>query len=172
MTEHTEHASIKRVRGVLESFLGTSETPITQLSDSARTAIDAAQALGIEVGQIASSIVFRIHVDNQEVPLLVVTSGRHRVDTDKVTAEHSLGKLGRADADFVRTWSGFAIGGVSPVGWLHDGVPYQPLTLVDTSLADYTEVWAAAGHTHAVFPSNFDDLVRMTLGTPTAVATD
>lgn len=172
MTEHTEHASIKRVRGVLESFLGSTETPITHLSDSACTAVDAANALGIEVGQIASSIVFRITHEGHEVPLLVVTSGRHRVDTEKVSAEHHLGKLGRADADFVRTWSGFAIGGVSPVGWLHEGLPYQPRTLVDSALENYTEVWAAAGHTHAVFPTSFTQLVQLTLGTPSAVATD
>lgn len=177
MTEHTEHASIKRVRGVLESFLGSTETPITQLNESARTAVDAANALGIEVGQIASSIVFRIALEGKEAPLLVVTSGRHRVDTERVASELrkrelDTGKLGRADADFVRAWSGFAIGGVSPIGWLHEGLPYQPLTLVDNALAEYDVVWAAAGHTHAVFPTTFDQLVQLTLGTPTTVATD
>jgi len=172
MTEHTEHASIKRVRGVLESFLGTVDIPITNLSESARTAVAAANALGVQVGQIASSIVFSITSNGQDVPLLVITSGRHRVDTHLLQELHQLGALGRADADFVRRWSGFAIGGVSPIGWLHDGEPYLPLTYVDSALSDYSEVWAAAGHTHAVFPTTFTDLVRMSQGTASVVSHD
>lgn len=119
MTQETEHSSVRRVRLELERHGVTTE--IKHLADTARSALEAAQVLGVEVGQIASSIVFKISDDKGERPLLVVTSGRHRVDTELVARELGLEKLGRADADFVRSWSGFAIGGVSPVGWLHDG---------------------------------------------------
>ena len=119
MTAQTEHASVKRVRTELESHGVVTE--IRHLADTARTAIDAANVLEVEVGQIASSIVFKIDTDQGERPLLVVTSVRHRVDTEIVAAALQVPKLGRADADFVRLWSGFAIGGVSPIGWLHDG---------------------------------------------------
>lgn len=112
MTAQTEHASVKRVRTELESH-GVA-TEIRHLADTARTAVDAANVLEVEVGQIASSIVFKIDTDQGERPLLVVTSGRHRVDTAIVASALGVPKLGRADADFVRLWSGFAIGGVSP----------------------------------------------------------
>jgi prolyl-tRNA editing enzyme YbaK/EbsC (Cys-tRNA(Pro) deacylase) len=81
-------------------------------------------------------------------------------------------KLGRADADFVRLWSGFAIGGVSPVGWLHDGEVFQPQTIVDTALSDYKVVWGACGHTHVVCSLDFESLVKITAGTALAVAAD
>lgn len=170
MTQQTEHASVKRVRTALESH-GIA-TEIRHLADTARTAIDAANVLEVEVGQIASSIVFKIDTEQGERPLLVVTSGRHRVDTALVASALGVPKLGRADADFVRLWSGFAIGGVSPVGWLHDGVVFQPQTIVDTALSDYKVVWGACGHTHVVCSLNFESLVKITAGTALAVAAD
>jgi prolyl-tRNA editing enzyme YbaK/EbsC (Cys-tRNA(Pro) deacylase) len=170
MTAQTEHASVKRVRTALESHGVTTE--IRHLADTARTAIDAANVLEVEVGQIASSIVFKIETEQGERPLLVVTSGRHRVDTALVASALGVPKLGRADADFVRLWSGFAIGGVSPIGWLHDGDVFQPQTIVDTALSDYEVVWGACGHTHVVCSLDFESLVKITAGTALAVAAD
>ena len=170
MTAQTEHASVKRVRTELESH-GVA-TEIRHLSDTARTAVDAANVLEVEVGQIASSIVFKIDTDQGERPLLVVTSGRHRVDTAMVATALGVPKLGRADADFVRLWSGFAIGGVSPIGWLHDGEVFQPQTIVDTALSEYEVVWGACGHTHVVCSLDFDSLLKITAGTALTVAAD
>ena len=170
MTQQTEHASVKRVRTELENH-GVA-TEIRHLSDTARTAVDAANVLEVEVGQIASSIVFKIETDQGERPLLVVTSGRHRVDTELVASALQVPKLGRADADFVRLWSGFAIGGVSPVGWLHDGEVFQPKTIVDTALGEYEVIWGACGHTHVVCSLDFESLLKITAGTALAVAAD
>jgi prolyl-tRNA editing enzyme YbaK/EbsC (Cys-tRNA(Pro) deacylase) len=170
MTQETEHSSVRRVRLELERHGITTE--IRHLSDTARSALEAAQVLEVEVGQIASSIVFKISDDQGERPLLVVTSGRHRVDTELVAKELGLEKLGRADADFVRSCSGFAIGGVSPVGWLHDGEVFQPQTIVDKALNDYPIVWGACGHTHVVCSLNFESLLDITAGTALAVAHD
>lgn len=170
MTQQTEHASVKRVRTELENH-GVA-TEIRHLSDTARTAVDAANVLEVEVGQIASSIVFKIETDQGERPLLVVTSGRHRVDTELVASALQVPKLGRADADFVRLWSGFAIGGVSPVGWLHDGEVFQPKTIVDTALNEYEVIWGACGHTHVVCSLDFESLLKITAGTALAVAAD
>ncbi|MCX6460827.1 MAG: YbaK/EbsC family protein [Actinobacteria bacterium] len=173
-----DHPSVARVREVLLAAGVTGQ--IHALDDSARTAAEAAAGLGIEVGQIASSIVFGlppVEEDATPQPLLVVTSGAHRVDTTVVAALLGVRKLLRADADFVRRWSGFAIGGVSPVGWLaespngaHAITAPEPLTvLVDRALAQYDVVWAAAGHPHCVFPTTYDELVRLTAGTPAIV---
>jgi prolyl-tRNA editing enzyme YbaK/EbsC (Cys-tRNA(Pro) deacylase) len=170
MTQQTEHASVKRVRTELENH-GVA-TEIRHLSDTARTAVDAANVLEVEVGQIASSIVFKIETDQGERPLLVVTSGRHRVDTELVASALQVPKLGRADADFVRLWSGFAIGGVSPVGWLHDGEVFQPKTIVDTALSEYEVIWGACGHTHVVCSLDFESLLKITAGTALPVAAD
>lgn len=170
MTQETEHSSVRRVRLELERH-GVA-TEIKHLADTARSALEAAQVLGVEVGQIASSIVFKISDDKGERPLLVVTSGRHRVDTELVARELGLEKLGRADADFVRLWSGFAIGGVSPIGWLHDGEAFQPQTIVDKALNDYSIVWGACGHTHVVCSLNFESLLDITTGTALPVARD
>jgi prolyl-tRNA editing enzyme YbaK/EbsC (Cys-tRNA(Pro) deacylase) len=130
------------------------------LPDSARTAAEAAAALGCEVGAIASSLVF----DAGGEAVLVVTSGAHRVDVTKVAADHGLPPLRRATPDFVRAATGQAIGGVSPVG--HPG-PVR--TFVDRWLARHQVVWAAGGHPHAVFPTSYDELVALTGGTPTDV---
>jgi prolyl-tRNA editing enzyme YbaK/EbsC (Cys-tRNA(Pro) deacylase) len=164
----TEHASVARVRA---SFARAGVDPeVRTLADTARSAAEAAAGLGVDVGQIASSIVFRVDLGDGDVPVLVVTSGRHRVDTGMVSEQAGLPKLGRADADFVREWSGFAIGGVSPTGWAHGGDSYTPLCFVDTALAEYDVVWAASGHTHVVYRTTFDELVAITGGRAMAVA--
>jgi len=165
MDDVASHPSVIRVQRVL-SDVGTA-ADITVLSDSARTAAEAASALGIEVGQIASSIVFalRCEGDDEAGALLVITSGRNRVDTTKVKEYLGDVHIGRADADFVRTHSGFAIGGVSPVAW--SALP--AVIIIDTALNDYAVVWAAAGHPHAVFPTTFAELIQLTGATPLAV---
>lgn len=131
------------------------------LDDAARTAQQAADALGIQVGQIAKSIVFRRKSD--DVAVLVVTSGDRRVDEKKVEA--LVGKLGRADADFVKAKTGFSIGGVSPVAHAN-----APVALIDRELFRFDEIWAAAGHPHAVFPLMPADLEALT-GAPVADVT-
>lgn len=155
------HPNVVRVRQALRDAGATGEVRV--LDDSARTAAEAAAALGVGIGQITNSLVFAA----DGAPLLVLTSGRHRVDTAKVAALVGVGKVGRADADFVRQHAGVAIGGVAPVGH-----PEPLRTLVDTALADYDVVWAAAGHTHAVFATTFDELLRLTNGTPADVGAE
>jgi prolyl-tRNA editing enzyme YbaK/EbsC (Cys-tRNA(Pro) deacylase) len=131
------------------------------LPDAVTTAAAAAAALGVEVGQIANSLVF----DADGAALLVLTSGAHRVDTAKVAALIGAQCVRRASPEFVRAATGQAIGGVAPVG--HP----QPLrTLVDRALAAFDEVWAAGGIAHAVFPSTFKELVTVTGGEPADVA--
>jgi prolyl-tRNA editing enzyme YbaK/EbsC (Cys-tRNA(Pro) deacylase) len=172
------HPAVGRVSATLQE-LGATGIP-RALDQSARTAAEAAAALGVEVGQIASSIVFALPLGEgqlEALPLLVVTSGRHRVDTKLVAAGLKVEKLERADADFVRRWSSFAIGGVPPVGWQEqlDGVktPIQAgaklTVLVDQALNDYDVVWAAAGHPHVVFPTTYDELVQITGGHPATI---
>ncbi len=135
---------------------------IKLLSDSARTAAEAATALGIEVGQIASSIVFKLP-DN--TPLLVITSGRHRVNTELVSQQLEISALGRADADYVKGASGYSVGGVAPIGWLNS----PAITLIDLALNDYPVIWAAAGHPHTVFPTTFAELSIASGATPMIV---
>jgi|UniRef100_UPI004048ED22 prolyl-tRNA editing enzyme YbaK/EbsC (Cys-tRNA(Pro) deacylase) len=150
-----EKAAVKRVIAALLEH--GCDGQIKVLSDSARTAAEAAAALGIEVGQIASSLIFKLPDGS---PLLIITSGRHRVDTDLVANNLGIEKLGRVDADYVKEQSGFSIGGVAPIGWV------SPATiLIDQALNDYDVVWAAAGHPHAVYPTTFNELVRCTGGT-------
>jgi len=156
-----EKAAVKRVIAALAEHGLTGEVNV--LSDSARTAQEAATALGIEVGQIASSLIFKLP---DESPLLVITSGRHRVDTDLVAKNLEVEKLGRVDADYVKEKSGFSIGGVAPIGWV------SPATiLIDQALNDYEVVWAAAGHPHAVYPTTFAELIACT-GAQTMVVGD
>ena len=131
------------------------------LPDAVTTAAAAAAALDVEVGQIANSLVF----DADGAPLLVLTSGAHRVDTGKVGALVGAQRVRRASPDFVRAATGQAIGGVAPVGH-----PAPLRTLVDRALAGYGEVWAAGGIPHAVFPTTFDELVAVTGGQPADVA--
>ena len=166
------HPSVIRVRNYLVS-VGISGQ-IVALKDSARTAAEAAEALGIEVGQVASSIVFKLPDGN---PLLVITSGRHRVDTELVARNLGVEKLHRADADYVRSVSGFAIGGVSPVAWVSEtiggvspiGWVSKATILIDKALDDYDVVWAAAGHPHSVFPTTYAELITCTGATSMVV---
>ena len=131
------------------------------LPERARTAAEAAAGLNIEVGQIASSLIFKLPDGS---PLLIITSGRHRVDTDLVAKNLGIENLGRVDADYVKEKSGFSIGGVAPFGWV------SPATiLIDEALNDYEVVWAAAGHPHAVFPTTFEEMVRVTGAKPMVV---
>ena len=155
-----EKAAVRRFIDAAQSLGIKGEINI--LSDTARTAIDAANGLGIEVGQIASSLIFKLPTGN---PLLIITSGRHKVDTDLVAKNLGMEKLDRVDADYVKERSGYSIGGVSPVGWIS-----QPeIILIDEALNDYEVVWAAAGHPHAVYPTSFSELVRVTSATPMIV---
>jgi prolyl-tRNA editing enzyme YbaK/EbsC (Cys-tRNA(Pro) deacylase) len=136
---------------------GHPHTPV-MLDDAARTAQQAADALGIQVGQIAKSIIFRRKSDDAAV--LVITSGDRRVDEKKVDA--IVGKTGRADADFVKAKTGYSIGGVSPVAHAS-----PPVTLIDRELFRFGVIWAAAGHPHGVFKLKPQDLERLT-GAPVA----
>ena len=155
-----EKAAVKRVLAALHEH--GLEGEIHVLSDSARTAQEAATALGIEVGQIASSLIFKLP---DESPLLIITSGRHRVDTDLVAKNLGIEKLGRVDADYVKEKSGFSIGGVSPLGWISK----PEIILIDEALNDYDIVWAAAGHPHAVFPTTYSELIQCTGAQPMIV---
>jgi prolyl-tRNA editing enzyme YbaK/EbsC (Cys-tRNA(Pro) deacylase) len=128
------------------------------LDDACRTAQQAADALGIAVGQIAKSIIFRRKSD--EAAVLVITSGDRRVDEKKVDA--IVGKTGRADAEFVKAKTGFSIGGVSPIAHAQ-----PPVTLIDRELFRFDEIWAAAGHPHGVFRLRPQDLEKLT-GAPVA----
>jgi len=130
------------------------------LPESAPTAAAAAAQLGCEVGAIANSLVFAA----DGAPLLVMTSGAHRVDTARVAALVGAAVVARADAKSVRAWTGQVIGGVAPVGH-----PAPIRTLVDVWLAKYDVVWAAGGHPHAVFPTSYDELLRITGGTSAEV---
>jgi prolyl-tRNA editing enzyme YbaK/EbsC (Cys-tRNA(Pro) deacylase) len=133
-----------------------------ELPGAARTAKAAAGFLGCEVGQIANSLVFR--GERSECALLVMSSGARRVDTTRLAAVAGE-PVGKADAEFVRFHTGFAIGGVPPVG--HSS---RLRTLVERSLAAYGEIWAAAGHPHTVFRLTYDELVRITGGEQVEVA--
>jgi prolyl-tRNA editing enzyme YbaK/EbsC (Cys-tRNA(Pro) deacylase) len=152
--------SVQRVQEALRELGGGHE--IVDLGLSARTAADAARAVGCRVDQIVKSLVFRLRDSGRA--LLVVTSGAHRVDEGRVAA--LVGEtLERPDATFVRAETGFAIGGVAPIGHA------KPiLTLVDEHLLDFDEIWAAAGHPNAVFRLTPADLVRMTSGRVVNVA--
>lgn len=153
------HPTVARVVEVLRSAGWDGEVRV--LPDSARTAAEAAQGLGCEVGAIASSLVFT--ADGE--PLLVLTSGAHRVDTGAVAALLGAGSVDRAPAALVREATGYAIGGVAPVGH-----PAPLRTLVDSALSGYDVVWASAGHPHAVFPTTYEELLRLTGGAPAEVA--
>ena len=135
---------------------------VTVLSETARTAVDAANGLGIEVGQIASSLIFKLPSGN---PLLIITSGRHRVDTELVAKNLGITELGRADANYVKDISGYSVGGVSPLGWISK----PEIILIDEALNGYDIVWAAAGHPHAVYPTSFAELITCTGATPMVV---
>jgi prolyl-tRNA editing enzyme YbaK/EbsC (Cys-tRNA(Pro) deacylase) len=155
------HPNTRRVADALRAAGVAGE--IRELPQPARTAASAAGQLGVEVGAIANSLVF----DADGEPVLVLTSGAHRVDTERVAGELGVAALRRATPEFVRAATGQPIGGVAPVGH-----PAPLRTLVDTALARYEQVWAAGGHPNTVFPTTFAELVRITGGTPAEVAED
>jgi prolyl-tRNA editing enzyme YbaK/EbsC (Cys-tRNA(Pro) deacylase) len=152
------HPNVQRVADDLAAAGATGEIRI--LDEATPTAAAAAEYLGCEVGAIANSLIF----DGDGSPVLILTSGAHRVDTAKVAAELGISKLRRATPEFVRTHTGQAIGGVAPVGH-----PEPVRTLVDTTLDQYDEVWAAGGVPHSVFPTTYAELLRITEGTPVTV---
>lgn len=147
-----EKSAVKRVIAALENHKMSGQIRI--LEETAKSAAEAAAGLGIEVGQIASSLIFKLP---NQLPLLIITSGRHRVDTDLVASNLEVEKLERVDADYVKEKSGFSIGGVAPIGWLNP----PGLILLDEALNNYSVIWAAAGHPHAVFPTTYDELKRV-----------
>lgn len=146
--------SVENVQRALTSFGIPAE--IRHIPDGARTAAEAAVALGVEVGAIANSLVF---VADGE-PLLVMTSGGHRVDTVALAARIGVAAIDRATPEIVRSATGQAIGGVAPLGH-----PAPLRTIIDPALEAFPEIWAAAGHSHAVFRLTYDDLMRITGGT-------
>jgi prolyl-tRNA editing enzyme YbaK/EbsC (Cys-tRNA(Pro) deacylase) len=159
------HPSVLAVRDALaaaDARTAAGEPPeVVVLDEAVHTAVAAAEALGVEVGQIANSLIF----DADGEPLLVLTSGAHRVDTAKVAAGLGLSALRRATPEFVREHTGQAIGGVAPVGH-----PKPVRTVVDTTLAAYPVIWAAGGVPRAVFPITYPELLRITDGTAADVA--
>ncbi len=153
------HASAKHVASQLQALGVTGQ--VRELRSPAPTAATAAEQLGCSVGAIANSLIFA--ADGE--PLLILTSGAHRVDTAVVAAELGVAEVRRADPDFVYASTGQRIGGVAPVGH------HKPIrTVVDTELERYDVVWAAAGHVHTVFPTSFAELLRITSGTPLRVS--
>jgi prolyl-tRNA editing enzyme YbaK/EbsC (Cys-tRNA(Pro) deacylase) len=154
------HANCDAVDAVLEAAGVAGRVRV--LDEAAPTAAAAAARLGVEVGAIANSLVF---ATAEGTPLLVMTSGAHRVDTAKVAAHIGTAALRRADPDFVHAATGQRIGGVAPVAH-----PNRLRTLVDIALAAHSQVWAAGGIPHAVFPTTFDELVMLTDGEAAEVA--
>jgi prolyl-tRNA editing enzyme YbaK/EbsC (Cys-tRNA(Pro) deacylase) len=152
------HPNVQRVADDLAAAGAAGQIRI--LDEATPTAAAAAEYLGCEVGAIANSLIF----DGDGSPVLILTSGAHRVDTAKIAAELGISKLRRATPEFVRTHTGQAIGGVAPVGH-----PERVRTLVDTTLDQYDEVWTAGGVPHSVFPTTYAELLRITAGTPVTV---
>jgi prolyl-tRNA editing enzyme YbaK/EbsC (Cys-tRNA(Pro) deacylase) len=146
-----EHPAVARFRTGLEAHGGTGR--IVVLPDTVHTAALAAAALGCEVGAIANSLLF----DADSSPVLILTSGAHRVDTTATAERIGVPALRRAKPDFVREHTGQVIGGVSPIGH-----PVPVPTYIDPWLRRYDVVWAAAGHPAAVFSTTFTELVEMT----------
>lgn len=153
--DETLPRSVENVRAVLREHGVAGVDRITHIPDGARTAAEAAAALGVDVGAIANSLVFVA----DSAPLLVMTSGAHRVDTTALAARIGVGTIERATPDIVRTATGQVIGGVAPIGH-----PTPLRTIIDPVLETFPEIWAAAGHSHAVFPMTYADLVRITGG--------
>lgn len=159
------HPNVQTVQDALEAAGAVDASGQTcrvrLLPEAVHTAPAAAEALGVTVGQIANSLIF----DADGEPLLVLTSGAHRVDTAKVASLLGVGKVKRATPEFVREHTGQPIGGVAPVGH-----PKQVRTLIDTTLAQYDEIWAGGGVAPAIFPITYTELVRITSATPADVA--
>ncbi len=169
MSAVLDHAGVRKVVAALaEAGLAASADGVRVLDDEVRTAALAAQALGIEVGAIANSLVFKaVHADGSVTPLLAMTSGGHKADPAILARLAGAERIQRADAEFVRAHTGQAIGGVAPVGH-----PAPITTLVDYYLTRFPVLWAAAGHPKTVFPITFAELVRLTGGTAADLASE
>jgi prolyl-tRNA editing enzyme YbaK/EbsC (Cys-tRNA(Pro) deacylase) len=152
------HANVARVQQALAA--AGSNAQVQELPDSTRTSVEAANALGVAVGQIAKSLLFLA----DQNPVMVVASGADRVEVARLSAHLGGAKIKRADADAVRDATGYPIGGVSPAG-LNGTVT----VLVDQALSVFDVVWAAGGTPHAVFPTTFAELLRITGGEPVDV---
>jgi prolyl-tRNA editing enzyme YbaK/EbsC (Cys-tRNA(Pro) deacylase) len=152
------HPNVEHVAARLRELGATGR--VRELPEAAPTAVAAAAQLGCDVGAIANSLIFA--ADGAQ--LLVLTSGAHRVDTAALAERIGLGEIERAKPEFVRAATGQPIGGVAPLGH-----PRPIRTLVDTWLAGHDVVWAAAGHPHTVFPTSYEELLRLTGGTPADV---
>ena len=160
-----QHPNVQAVEDALESAGAVDAAGTTcrvrMLPNAVHTAVAAAAALNVEVGQIANSLIFDADGD----PLLVLTSGAHRVDPAKIAAATGTTAIRRAAPEFVREHTGQPIGGVAPIGH-----PKTLRTLVDTALEEYDEIWAAGGVPRAVFATTYAELVRITAGMPADVA--
>lgn len=152
-----EHPAVQTVLSALAQHGVDPE--VVWFDSAVTTAQLAADALGVEVGQIANSLVFALDGD----PILVLTSGAHRVDTEWLGAKLG-GTIGRAPKELVKAATGQVIGGVAPIGH-----PAPVPTYVDVALAEFPQVWAAAGHAKSVFATTYEELLRITGGTPTPV---
>jgi prolyl-tRNA editing enzyme YbaK/EbsC (Cys-tRNA(Pro) deacylase) len=176
------HPNVRTVQAALDAAgardAAGEPTRVRMLPDAVHTAPAAAAALGVQVGQIVNSLVFVASERSSEAsdaagfaaggePLLVLTSGAHRVDTDKVAATIGVESVRRASAEFVREHTGQPIGGVAPLGH-----PRPVRTLLDPALSGYEEIWAAGGVPRAVFPTTYPQLRRITGASPTAVASE
>lgn len=159
------HPNVQAVQDALDAAgaqaSGRRSSQVQILPAAVYTAVAAAAALGVEVAQIANSLIFE--ADGE--PLLVLTSGAHRADTAKLATAAGVSRVRRATPEFVRRHTGQAIGGVAPLGH-----PKAVRTIVDQSLERYDELWAAGGVPQAVFPITYAELVRVTDGTPAPVA--
>ncbi|MFZ9360039.1 MAG: YbaK/EbsC family protein [Candidatus Nanopelagicales bacterium] len=133
---------------------------VIKTNETARTADEAAATLGVQVGQIVKSLVFE--ADGETV--LVLTSGQNKVDTNKVANEFKVKTVSKADADKTREVTGYAIGGIPPLGHLT-----KMKILIDETFKNFDEIWAAAGHPHYVFPTSFEELVRLSGALPADV---
>lgn len=162
----TIHPSVLRVKAALAE-LGGNPDLVQKLDQSARTSAEAAAALGVTVAQIVNSLVFLARTPTAEYPVLVLSSGGHRVDLNLIATAFGVDEITKADADLVKSATGFAIGGVSPVGHIND-IP----TIIDLDLGIFDEVWAAGGHPYWVYPTNFTELVRMTKSPAVIVSQD
>jgi len=157
--EQSQHPSVTKFKNAAQSLGVVGE--VIQTKETARTAAEAAATLGVEVGQIVKSLIFE--ADGEIV--LVLTSGENKVDTQKVASAFGVKNVGKADADQVRAASGYAIGGVPPLGHVT-----KMKILIDQTLEKYDKIWAAAGHPHYVFPTTYEELVRLSGATPADVA--
>ncbi|MFF1816880.1 YbaK/EbsC family protein [Kribbella sp. NPDC058245] len=154
----SNHSNVQRVADALQAAGATGAIKI--LDEAVPTAAAAAAELGCAVGAIANSLIF----DGDGTPVLILTSGAHRVDTAKVAAELGITKLRRATPEFVKEHTGQSIGGVAPVGH-----PAPVPTYVDTALQQYDVIWAAAGIPHSVFPTSYTELLSLTGATQITV---